>query len=173
MRKVIGIDPGPTHSALVILYEDGSVEAENDMLNEHVESRMAYEAAVMAYINSKIATSFFAIEDMTPYGSALMHPIIETLKWCGRFYAAANSLAPVYYVSRVSVKTHLLGMARGTDSMVSDALLHMWGGKDAAKGTKMAPGPLRCVKGHGWAALAVAVTARDTITLTKTGEKKP
>ena len=39
----------------------------------------------------------------------------------------------------------------------------LFGGKEAAVGTKKAPGPLHGVKSHLWSALALAVTHYDQL----------
>lgn len=159
MQRIVAVDPGPERSAMVTLWADNTLDVDPEIDNEKMVTRIGYEAAVIAALERDAVGSFIAIEDMTPYGSALNYATIATLKWMGRFYAAAEGVARVEWITRVAVKQHLLGQTRGTDAMVSDALRHIFGG-ESSKGTKRNPGPLYAVKGHAWAALAVAVTAR-------------
>jgi len=60
------------------------------------------------------------------------------------------------------VKLHLCGSARAKDTNIRQALIDRYGGS-AAIGKKAAPGPLYGVSKDVWSALAVAVTAADTL----------
>jgi hypothetical protein len=83
---------------------------------------------------------------------------MATIKLIGVVEYVAGAVA----ISRKDVKQHLCGTVRATDADVRDALIHRFGpGKEKAVGKKKTPGPLYGVKGHGWAALAVAVTLAD------------
>lgn len=157
--RILAIDPGPDVSSLVTLYDNDDIDVERDMPNHSVVIRIGYEAAMIESI-PELKGSFIAIEDMTPYGSPLSYGTISTLKWIGKFEMAAGPKCRVELITRIAVKQNLLGVARGDDAMVRDALIHRFGGQVAAIGKKRTPGPLYPVKSHAWAALAVAVVAR-------------
>ena len=83
---------------------------------------------------------------------------LQTLIWTGRFQQWARNPEAVILVKRSAVKLHLCGSARAKDPNVRQALIDRLG----APGTKKNPGPTYGVSSHGWAALAVAVTALET-----------
>lgn len=147
---IIGIDPGPTESAVVVL--DG------DIVVRHYELPNGGLAAQLANDPYLVA-----IEDFVGYGKSIAWESIETIKWIGIF----RHVAPrAIEVSRPEVKLHLCGVKAVGDPAVADALCRRWGpGRKAAVGTKKAPGPLYGIKGHLWAALAVAVTAADNLAI--------
>jgi len=60
------------------------------------------------------------------------------------------------------VKLHLCKVSQAKDMHIRQALIDMYGGKDAAIGKKATPGPLYAVKSHAWAALALGITVRET-----------
>ncbi len=144
MKTIVGIDPGPTESAVVVL--DG------DLIRGKIEERNGALAVRLATLADLIA-----IEDFVGYGKSLSWESIETIKWIGIFrHCAANPME----ISRPEVKRYLCGGTSVGDPAVTDALCRRWGpGRKAAVGTKKSPGPLYGIKGHLWAALAVAVTA--------------
>ncbi len=156
MQTVIGIDPGPTESAVVVL--------NGDVVGDKYEERNGALAVRLATLADQVA-----IEDFVGYGKSLAWESIETIKWIGIFrHCAANAIE----ISRPDVKRHLCGVTSVGDPAVSDALCRRWGsgGRKAAVGTKTAPGPLHGIKGHLWAALAVAVTAADRAAMERPNE---
>ncbi len=148
MRRLLAIDPGTTHSGLVIMV-DGRVTSSQVTENHEVLEELAIHHGTPV-----------AIEMIASYGMAVGKEVFETCVWVGRFIQAA---APhqVRLVYRKDVKLHLCGSPRAKDANIRQALIDRWGGKAEAIGTVKKPGPLYRVKSHAWAALGVAVTVAD------------
>jgi hypothetical protein len=85
--------------------------------------------------------------------------VFETCVWIGRFQQVWRDPEAVKLVYRRDVKLHLCGNSRAKDANIRQALIDKLG----PVGTKAAPGPLYGVRSHAWAAVAVAVTAFDTL----------
>ena len=147
---MIAVDPGTTHSGLVIYSPDGSVMA----------SLVLENAEVIGELNAHPHLPV-AIEMIASYGMAVGKEVFETCVWIGRFVQVAG-VDRVRLVYRKDVKMHLCGSPRAKDANIRQALIDRYGGKALAIGTKKQPGALYHVKSHAWAALAVAVTASET-----------
>lgn len=147
---MIAIDPGTTHSGLVIYSRNGTVTTSLVLENKDVF------AEIRAYSNLPVA-----IEMIASYGMAVGKEVFVTCLWIGRFIqcAGADRVGLVY---RKDVKLHLCGSPRAKDANVRQAIIDLYGGKAAAVGNKKQPGPLYHVKSHAWSALAVAITATQT-----------
>lgn len=148
--SVIAIDPGTTHSGLV-LYVDGVAYVAG--VNENHE--------VTEYLRNEPRHSV-AIEMIASYGMAVGKEVFETCVWVGRFIEAAGGMERVRLVYRKDVKMHLCGNVRAKDANIRQAIIDRYGGKAEAIGTVKKQGPLYGVKSHAWAALAVAITATET-----------
>lgn len=146
---LLAIDPGTTHSGWV-WYSDGKV----------YESGVSINAEIIDLLRTSVDP--VAIEMIASYGMAVGAEVFETCLWIGRFMQAAGP-DRVRLVYRKDVKMHLCGTPRAKDPNVRQALIDRWGGKAEAIGNKQRPGPLYGVKSHAWAALAVAVTAAETV----------
>jgi hypothetical protein len=145
------IDPGPTQSGYAV-YEGGKVLEAGVMPNDELLSYMSY-GALGATLEAPLA-----IEMIGNYGMAVGASVFETCVWIGRFTQAWGA-GLTHRIFRRDVKLHLCNSARAKDANVRQALIDRLG----PVGTKRAPGPLHGVTSHAWAALAVAVTADDTI----------
>jgi hypothetical protein len=99
-----------------------------------------------------------AIEAIASYGMPVGAEVFNTCIFVGRFQQAWRNPDAVKLIYRRDVKLFLCGSARAKDGNIRQALIDKLG----PVGTKAAPGPLYGVKSHAWAALAVAVTARET-----------
>lgn len=146
---MIGIDPGTTHSGWV-LFQNGGPTDSGVCENKEVFSLLAI-----------FETQPIAIEMIASYGMAVGAEVFETCLWIGRFMQAAGP-ERVRLVYRRDVKLHLCNSAKAKDANIRQALIDKWGGKAAAIGKAKSPGPLYGIKSHAWAALGVAVTARET-----------
>ena len=151
---IIGIDPGPTESALVT-YGDGpkwNVIGSNDYMRQ-----ILYEPQL------RDRDAVLAIEMIASYGMPVGREVFETCVWIGRFVECWP--LPWRYVYRKDVKLHLCGSLRAKDANVRQAMLDRFpatgGGKVPQIGTKKQPGPLYGFKSHMWSALAVAITAAE------------
>lgn len=104
------------------------------------------------------------IEMVASYGMPVGRDVFETVFWTGRFAQMWNVQSGIERphaarIYRLDVKQQLCKDSRAKDSNIRQALIDMFGpGKEAAVGTKSAPGPLYGIKKDMWAALAVAVT---------------
>lgn len=102
-----------------------------------------------------------AIEKVEPQGSiAVGAETFETVFFSGRA-AQSYGLERVARIGRKAIKLHLCDTTRANDTSIRMAIIDRFGGKDKAVGKRSNPGPLFGITGHGWAALAVAITAYD------------
>jgi hypothetical protein len=109
-----------------------------------------------------------AIEWISCYGMAVGREVFETCAWVGRFEEAWNegifqTYQPARRIIRPAVKLHLCNNRTANDKFIREAILYRYGGPGVAVGIKKAPGPLYGVATHVWPALAVAITAAETI----------
>jgi len=142
---ILAIDPGTTHSGVVVFDGCGAREAyvaPNDQVIQHIQ--------LWAWPD-------IAIEMIASYGMPVGAEVFETVRWIGRFQQAFHFPERVKLVFRKDVKMHLCGTPRAKDANIRQALIDKLG----APGTKKDPGPTYGVKSHAWAALAVAVTAME------------
>lgn len=145
---VAGLDPGTRESAFV-LWTGTKICDHQIGLNEDV----------LAHLKAMIGPReqfVLAIEKIESFGMAVGAETFRTVFWSGRF---AQAWTPQRFVevTRREVKLHLCGHARATDSNIRQALIDRFG----PPGVKKAPGLLYGLKGHEYAALAVAVTWLD------------
>ena len=157
---ILSIDPGTKQSGWVLF--DGtrvrdSGTDENDAVLDIIR---LYGGYIAAGLHEPVT---LAIERFEARGMPLGDDSLETLIWTGRFIQAWHRPEEVKRVLRRYVKLHLCGSARAKDPNVRAALLDRFGGQAAAVGKKASPGPLYGVSSHAWAALAVAVTAREAL----------
>lgn len=143
---VIGIDPGPQQSGMV-LFRDGAVENAGTFPNGIVRRDIR---------NWHGGETVIAIEQVRSYGMAVGAEVFDTCVETGRFVECAGGTAIL--IPRMDVKMHLCKSPRAKDANIRQALIDKLG----PAGTKKAPGPTYGVSKHAWAALAVAVTAAET-----------
>jgi hypothetical protein len=148
--KVFAIDPGATHSALVVL-EDTTVHLAIDMENTQLLREYL--------IGRTFEPTHVCVIEQVDNVSVAGRELFRTVFWSGRFYQAwvqgGNS---VVELPRRDVKLALCDSLRVNDGNIRTVLLDKWGGPKAAVGSKKIPGPLYGLKGHHWQALALAVT---------------
>lgn len=151
---IIGIDPGPAQSGWVAL-EDKLLTA-CGVDDNHTVAKMLHEHALFTV----------AIEMIASYGMSVGRETFETCVWIGRFMECCIDPEAVHLIYRKDIKIHVCSNAHAKDANVRQALIDMFppsgGGAIKQIGTKKEPGPLYGMNTHAWAALAVAVTARDT-----------
>jgi len=149
-RTILGIDPGPEQSGVVIL-QDGRVRLADVRRNDDVYPLLRH------------GFDLIAIEMIASYGMPVGAEVFETCVWIGKFERSAElaegaTISPrVVRVPRKDVKLHLCGSPRAKDANIRQRLIDLLG----PQGTKKQPGPTYGVKSHAWAALAVAVTAAE------------
>ena len=152
-RPIIAIDPGPTQSAWCII--------EGDKIIACKEDNYAILIGLCTY-NAIPNPPILAIEMIAAMGMSVGAEVFDTAHWTGRFAQAyGGKFIKVY---RKQVKMHLCNSMRAKDGNIRQALIDRFGpGKEKAIGTKAKPGKLYGIKADMWAALAVAVTAMDTL----------
>lgn len=146
----IGLDPGPTESAMVIwdgtMIRGAALQPNDFILRRLREMRDSGHQLV--------------IEKVASYGMAVGAEVFETVFWSGRF-AEAFGIEHVHRITRGEVKIHLCHSMRAKDANVRAAICDRFGGEKLAKGTKANPGRLYGISTHLWAALAVVLTWHD------------
>jgi hypothetical protein len=154
--SILAIDPGTTHSGWC-RYQDGRV----------IESGVIENAAVVG-LHYLRQDDDMAIEMVASYGMAVGAETFRTVWWAGRFaqqWVDRTGRLPME-IFRKDVKLHLCGTTKAKDTNIRHALIDRYGGeggREAAVGRKATPGPLYGVVSHAWPALAVAITADETI----------
>ena len=147
---LLSIDPGTTKSGWCVTEGDRVIESgimDNQQLVDSFDKMVAMGDRV-------------AIEVFEARGMPIGNDSIETILWTGQFIRECEALGATFVrVHRSRVKLHLCGSAKAKDSNIRQALLDKLG----PQGTKKNPGPTYGVSSHAWAALAVAVTATETM----------
>jgi hypothetical protein len=152
--NILGIDPGPVHSAFVVMEGERLVDKGwplNEDLYEYLcEGRRFH--MVQAMVN----------EWMQYRGMPMGSEVFETCGWIGRFEAqfiGDGDLSRCHRITNEKIRSTICHDTRAKESYIRAALYEMYGGsRRAAVGTKKEPGPLYGMKGHMWSALAVAIT---------------
>lgn len=139
-RRILAIDPGPKESGFVV-WENGVV---------HADIVANPQMRILLRENLFGGHTETAIEMIASYGMAVGREVFETCVWIGRFIERSH--ANTRLVLRKDVKMHLCNSPRAKDGNVRQALID----KHGEVGTKKNPGKLYGIKGHLWAALAVA-----------------
>lgn len=150
--RVYAVDPGTTHSALVLVDGDRVLEAVPQIANDAL-------CAHLAGAGNHTPADVLVLEQVESMGMAVGREVFETVFWTGRFYEAWAVDRLAVRVTRRAVKLALCGSPKATDANIRRALVDLWGGA-AAIGTRKDRGPLYAVKSHCWQALALAVTYR-------------
>ena len=162
---LLAIDPGSEHSGWVELDDADLPIGFGDEANGQLLRRIRSWAAEAE------ADAILAIEQIQPrYGLMIGWETIDTCRWVGRFEEAASAFdVPVRLLTRLGILKHL-GVATSArkgekkpnaDSGVRMALIDRYGSGAERKG-----GSLYRISGHMWAALSVAVAARDGLEAT-------
>lgn len=153
---VCAIDPGCDISAFVTY-----ATSTRRIVAHGTESNEALLSRLRVSYGRPIPAAFgpLVVEQIESFGMAVGKETFETVWWAGRFHEAWRGEA--HRMTRKAVKLHLCESTRATDSNIRQAILDRFGGT-AAIGTKKNQGPLYGVKGHEFAALAVALTYADT-----------
>ncbi len=157
-QRILAVDPGPTRSAWVLF----DMEREELVRHEIAEN----QDLVDDLHGGLLIANQTVVEMIACYGMPVGRDVFETCVWIGRIVQACKM--PFSFVYRKDVKLHLCGSARARDANVRQVLIDRFGpGRDKAIGRKAQPGPLYGVKKDIWAALGVAVTHSDEISLSQ------
>jgi hypothetical protein len=149
--RIIGIDPGPEQSA-VVMWDGAKVEKFGIIANGDIQ----FDRLMDGLIVDKCA-----IEMIASYGMPVGAEVFETCVAIGQFTERwhRTSLDWPLRIPRGDIKLHLCRSVKAKDANVRQALIDRFG----QPGTKKTPGPLYGITSHCWAALAVAVTAHDSL----------
>lgn len=152
---IIAIDPGCSESAFVLLDEEEEPGALRIVNKAKVDNADLLEA--LRNWEPK-PNQVLVIEMMwASYGMGVGMEVFQTCFWAGRFVEAWGGR--FRQMNRASIKTHVCGTPRAKDGNVRAAMIERFG----PIGTKKAPGPLYGFKADLFQALAVGVTALETV----------
>lgn len=144
---ILAIDPGSEESAYIYLNPVSmEIEAFGKTKNENLVKEIYVAQADQ-----------LVIEQIKSYGMPVGDTVFETVFWSGRFAEAWGLKGPLFMIPRATVKSHICGSAKATDSNVRKSVIDIFGGQDIAQGTKKRPGRLYGVKSDVWQALALAL----------------
>lgn len=152
VHLVVGIDPGPDSSGVVVY----DLRAKTLVCSD---SAMSLETLRLLLDDIPHDQAVVACE-RTSAGPA-SGEVVLTTEVVGRVaeMCHARGLDCTLYYRRVVLQTLACSGAGSKDSQVRNALIELHGAtKAAAVGTKKAPGPLYGIATHAWQALGVAVT---------------
>lgn len=154
---VIGLDPGPEQSAIVSW--DG-ISIGGTHLRSNAEMLRLLVLTEMSAIREARSDCVLVIEKIEGFGMPAGATTFETVFWSGRFAQAWGGQFD--RLGRKAIKLHLCGTTRANDANIRQAIVDRFGpSKEKAIGVKSARGPLYGLKGHLYAALAVALTWHD------------
>ena len=154
---LLAIDPGPIDSAYAIVWPDGTISGHAKVSNDNMLSIIQQQSGSAEY------PVHIVCEMIASYGMPVGAEVFETCVWIGRFMQATGITVGFSRLYRKDVKSHLCHSMKANDAAIRCALIDRFGpGKEKAIGTKKSPGPLYGIKADVWAALAVAVTWKDT-----------
>jgi hypothetical protein len=143
----LGIDPGETHSG-VVLYDS--------VTRQVLESWSGYENTWLAKDIAENPASEAVCERIAPMGQPMSKNLVATAEWSGVFWGRWPRRW--HWITRNEVKVAICGRCQGvSDPHVLTGTQERFGGKAAARGCKAAPGPLYGVSGHAWQALACVI----------------
>ena len=147
---LLAIDPGTTHSALVLYDAAVGLCAHYRTGNDWILSYLRqYDAA---------PNDVLVIERVASYGMPVGDEVFETVRYAGRFEQEwVRRGLPCYRITRADVKITICGQSRAKDGNVRQELINRFGGPQATK----KGGPLYKVAGDSWQALAVACAWAD------------
>jgi len=161
---ILGIDPGPKQTALVLIDEQRIPVEYRKIENRMVENWIYHASMLSGYPLPEMV----GIECVACYGMAVGKDVFETAEWCGRIRQQVHEFVPdesVFRVYRKQVKLNICGQPKAKDANIRQALIDRYpgigGGKIPQIGTKKEQGPLYGMHSDLWAALAVAHTVAD------------
>jgi hypothetical protein len=148
--RIAAIDPGTTHSAVVIY--DGTYRA----ILTHAKLPNAELLDSWPAVLDKWAADP-VVEMIASYGMPVGREVFETVLYIGQLIQIARPRT-TRLLYRKEEKIYLCGSMKAKDGNIRQALIDKLG----APGTKRNQGKTYGISGDCWAALAVAVTASET-----------
>lgn len=143
--NIIGIDPGNTHTAIVMI-------SGYKILEHHY---LENEAALLKITESASCMGGAEVycEMIASYGMPVGKTIFDTCVFIGRIL---QSIPHVKLITRNVVKNEICHSSKAKDANIRQSLIDVYG----APGTKKTPGGTFGISGDKWAALAVATAAQ-------------
>ncbi len=158
-RLVIGIDPGPQTSGLVVyrLPQTGGWGLVLRSYKEATLEQVRMELGQACVERDLTPNDVEVVLECTQAGPPSTH-VVKTTEVVGRIMEACDSRGLTWHAYYRREVLQALGCARtgNKDSLVRCAVIELHGGdKKTACGTKKNPGPLYGVASHAWQALGV------------------
>jgi hypothetical protein len=159
---ILGIDPGPTESAYVLLNPELKPIAFEKTNNDELISN-----ALLAIAGHRIRqfdeSIDVAIEMVASYGMPVGRDVFETCVWVGRFWERLENFPKKTFVYRREEKITICHSPKANDATIRQALVDRFahGYSNHGKGTKDNPSVFYGFKRDCWQAMAVAVTYHD------------
>jgi Holliday junction resolvasome RuvABC endonuclease subunit len=151
MNKIIGIDPGTTDGAFVVLDADEG---------QIIEKGILPNGELLNWLRRQEKPTKVFIEKLMCYGMPVGAETFETAYWIGRALEICSQRSlEVTLFTRLEVKVHHCHSAKAKDANVRQALIDRLG----TVGTAKNKGPLYGIATHLWSALAIAIYANDTL----------
>jgi hypothetical protein len=145
---IIGLDPGPTHSAFVV-WDTKKMEIVGKQYNENKIILSMLPLPEVLY-----RKEIYVIEKVACMGQVVGASVFETVFWSGKFAQKISSkFGKVDRMTRMVVKNTLCHSSRAKDGNIRQALID----KIGPVGTKKNPGPCFGMAGHLWSSLAVCI----------------
>lgn len=160
MKKIIAIDPGNTHSAIVIMHEGGPTVWKKTTNGQILSWLRTWSTHYKEYE--------MAIETPAPRGMPTALEEMQTLIAIGEFKEAFRP-GETHHILRKDVKMNLCGQVRAKDKNIRQALVDRFiqhfgvANEKELKGLKKNPGPLYKLAADMWQALAVGCTHYDSL----------
>jgi len=159
-EPILCIDPGTTHSGVVVFDGKNILFSKSDYENNSLLNALADFNGV-SYFRKKYGVMHMAIEGIASYGMAVGATTFDTVEWIGRFRQAFD-FSKTTKIYRKDIKMFLCGSMRAKDKNIRQRILDIFpaggGGKTPQIGTKKQPGALYGVTSHAMSALAVGLT---------------
>jgi hypothetical protein len=165
MRRIIGVDPGPELSGMVVIDESLKVlehydQIDVDGIDDAIELFGSARAMVVEGLSPR--GGFSVGKMMAQWGKT-----IQTAKVIGRIKQIAFWKGLIFVESNPSTwRAKFCGTASASPAQIKACVRDVYesrdlacgGGKQPSQGIKSQPGPLYGLKGHAWDALGVALT---------------
>jgi len=139
---ILGIDPGPTRTAWVLIHGSGDSNRVldsgwdlNDVVKDTIDP-IKYQHTVDKVV----------CEDVRSYGMPVGETVFMTCRWIGRFWEMFEDSIDFVRTDEPTIKLHLCKVAKAKDPNVRRACFDRFeaygGGATPEIGTKKQPGPL-------------------------------
>lgn len=142
---ILAIDPGTTHSGVVVWSGQTVGFVRSEMVNESLLQDIRVGLGGAGRV---------VCEWIQAMGMPVGQEVFQTCRFIGRIEEICEARGQkVEYITRPTVKARLCGSPRAKDPNVRQSLIDRLG----PVGTKKNPGPLYGVSSHAWSALAAAI----------------